>query len=590
MHLSSFLPLAVLSLSAASALGVAAPPNPDQLYALQESAQSVAAQATQRTASRSNRSSSGESVVRRHQRLQALHHGTGMQKRSIERRQPAGAQRLSGRNEDVRERERRGVVDSSSTTDDLERRDDLEARASEQYPLASGGSGSFWRGVSSYYLHALYDSDRRDVLDAIQGAGFKVVRIFVASVGANNKGSSNRAVNDVEPSAVGAYDDTVLELIDQLMVDCKARGLKLMIALSDRYALGYWSTDSYATQLNIVAAGSSGVQKVANAGSFYTNPWAISMFEDRLSHIMNHKNALLGGQKWADLDEVIYAVEPQNEPQGHMQMASSTWSCDRARYLKSLITSNIKVSSGGGITTSSSLGSWATGCSAFDIVSVHDYGTSASATAGALAAAKAAHPDKEIIMGEWGMAGANKATIISQFVNAFKAQGISNMVWQITKPGAGAADFEIWTGEGAWKALTGQAFSNDPAPVVASVSKAVAPASASSSKIAAASSSKAVASFSKVVISSKEAASRDATSTKAQWASATSAFSSYVAKASSYADEGKSRVASAYSAAASKVESAAAEATSAAAAANTWGAGAAGQRQAVVSSLKGSHA
>ncbi|KPV75112.1 glycoside hydrolase family 5 protein [Rhodotorula graminis WP1] len=369
------------------------------------------------------------------------------------------------------------------------------------------------------------------------------------------------------------------------MVDCKARGLKLMIALSDRYALGFWSTDSYATQLNIVAAGSSGVQKVANAGSFYTNAWAINMFEDRLSHIMNHQNALMGGQKWADLDEVIYAVEPQNEPQGHMQMASSTWSCDRARYLKSLITSNIKVSSGGGITTSSSLGSWATGCSAFDIISVHDYGTSAAATAGALAAAKAAHPGKEVIMGEWGMAGANKATVISQFVNAFNAQGISNMFWQITKPGAGAADFEVWTGEGAWKALTGQAFSNDAAPVV-SASKAV----ASSSKAAASFSSKAVASFSKVADSSKEAAAREATSTKAQWASATSAFSSYVAKASSYAGEGKSRVASAYSAAASKVESAAAEATSAAAAANTWSGGAAGQRQAIVSSLKGGDA
>lgn len=149
-----------------------------------------------------------------------------------------------------------------------------------------------------------------------------------------------------------------------------------------------------------------------------------------------------------------------------MAMASSTWACDRAHYLKSLISSNIKVSSGGGITTSSSLGSWATGCSAFDVVSVHDYGTSASATAGALAAAKAAHPGKEIIMGacplvvrcsqvgtgadlcptfagEWGMAGANKAAIISQFVNAFKAQGISNMFWQITKPGAGARDFEV---------------------------------------------------------------------------------------------------------------------------------------------------
>lgn len=85
-----------------------------------------------------------------------------------------------------------------------------------------------------------------------------------------------------------------------------------MIALSDRYALGFWSTDSYATQLNIVAAGSSGVQKVANAASFYTNAWAIQKFENRLSHIMNHRNSFLGGQKWADLDEVIYAVERES--------------------------------------------------------------------------------------------------------------------------------------------------------------------------------------------------------------------------------------------------------------------------------------
>lgn len=202
MHLPSLLPLTFLSVCATTALAHAAPPNPDQLYALQKSAQSVAAAeatpAVRRTASRSNRS--GESVVRRHHYIQGMHHGRGMEKRSVERRQPAGSQRLGGRDEDLRERERerkrRSVVDSSSTVDDLERRDDLEARASEQYPLASSGSASYWRGVSSYYLHSLYDSDRADVLDAIKGAGFKVVRIFVASVGANNKGSSNRAVND----------------------------------------------------------------------------------------------------------------------------------------------------------------------------------------------------------------------------------------------------------------------------------------------------------------------------------------------------------------------------------------------------------
>ncbi|GAA6047105.1 hypothetical protein JCM3770_004199 [Rhodotorula araucariae] len=634
MHLQSLLPLVFLSASAAVAFAHAAPPNPDQLYALQKSAYSAAAEATptashgRKNASRPKRSGAG--VVQRHQHIQAVHHGRvvhgeagGMEKRRIERRHPASGHRGGEtRREDGRERERRSVIASSETIDDLARRDDIEPRAAEQYPLANAGrvestlagappqstvaapvtsvaaaksaatpstsnhassssssSSGYWRGVSSYYLHSLDAPDRAEVLDTIKGAGFKVVRIFIASVYANNKGCSSRAVNDLEHSAVGTYDDTILELIDQLMVECKARGLKLLIALSDRYALGFWSTDTYATQLNIVSEGSTGPQKVANAASFYTNAWAIQNFDARLAHIMNHKNALLGNQKWADLDEVIYAVEPQNEPQGHMAMASSTWACDRAKYLKSLITSNIKISSGGGITTSASLGAWATACPAFDVISVHDYGTNAAVTAGALAGARAANPGKEVIMGEWGMAGTNKAALVAQFVAAFKAQGIPNMFWQVTKPGAGARDFEVWTNEPSWQALTGQAITL-PEINVPTVPKVVA------------SASKVVASASQVV------ASAASPSTKSQWASATSALSSYTAKASSYVEEGKSRVASAHSVAesvaASKAEAAAtaysvaaskaAEATSVAIAAVP--ASAAGQREALVSSIK----
>jgi hypothetical protein len=86
-------------------------------------------------------------------------------------------------------------------------------------------------------------------------------------------------------------------------------GLKLLIALSDRYALGFWSTDCYATHLNIVQPGSSGAQKVADASKFYTDEWTISMFEKRLAHIMKHSNALMGGRTWAELESVIFAVE-----------------------------------------------------------------------------------------------------------------------------------------------------------------------------------------------------------------------------------------------------------------------------------------
>lgn len=40
------------------------------------------------------------------------------------------------------------------------------------------------------------------------------------------------------------------------------------------------------------------------------------MFDKRLNHALTHKNNLLGGKSWAELDEVVYAFEPQNEPQG----------------------------------------------------------------------------------------------------------------------------------------------------------------------------------------------------------------------------------------------------------------------------------
>ena len=88
-----------------------------------------------------------------------------------------------------------------------------------------------------------------------------------------------------------------------------------MIALSDRYALGYWSTDAYALQLNIVKPGSTGVQRVADASAFYTNSWAAGAFDKRMQHALSHKNEQLG-KTWAELDEVVYAFEPQNEPQG----------------------------------------------------------------------------------------------------------------------------------------------------------------------------------------------------------------------------------------------------------------------------------
>lgn len=62
---------------------------------------------------------------------------------------------------------------------------------------------------------------------------------------------------DIEPQQVGKYDDTQLQAIDQLMIESHVRGtfpkswftrvplmtiagIKLIIAMHDRYQLGCW--------------------------------------------------------------------------------------------------------------------------------------------------------------------------------------------------------------------------------------------------------------------------------------------------------------------------------------------------------------
>lgn len=79
-----------------------------------------------------------------------------------------------------------------------------------------------------------------------------------------------------------------------------------------------------------------------------------------------------------------------------MGMASESWTCDRSKHLKSLLPSgtSIKISSGGGITTQSSLGNWATSCWAIDVISVHDYGTDAATTVAAINSARQNFPNK----------------------------------------------------------------------------------------------------------------------------------------------------------------------------------------------------
>ena len=97
-----------------------------------------------------------------------------------------------------------------------------------------------WTGVNSFFLHTLSDSDQVSILTALKAAHVQVVRIFISGVGAGSKGSSSSGVNDLEQTYVGVYDDTVLLVIDKIMSKVSSFGIRLIIAIHDRYSLGCW--------------------------------------------------------------------------------------------------------------------------------------------------------------------------------------------------------------------------------------------------------------------------------------------------------------------------------------------------------------
>ncbi|KAG6860601.1 hypothetical protein C0995_009422 [Termitomyces sp. Mi166 len=123
-------------------------------------------------------------------------------------------------------------------------------------------------GANSYFLHTLSAVDRAAVLDAMQSADMKLLRVFITRVADSAKGSSAQAVNDLETVAVGSYDDTILTQIDVLASEAHSR------AMHDRYALGCWDTDAYVAKYGLPVTGC--VNGVPDSSIFYTNTNAIA--------------------------------------------------------------------------------------------------------------------------------------------------------------------------------------------------------------------------------------------------------------------------------------------------------------------------
>lgn len=78
--------------------------------------------------------------------------------------------------------------------------------------------------AQTFQLTQCSRSARLEVLDAIQAADLKVLRLFISETFENFKNTGSVYMPDIEPKEVGSFDDTQLEAIDQLMVEAHERG------------------------------------------------------------------------------------------------------------------------------------------------------------------------------------------------------------------------------------------------------------------------------------------------------------------------------------------------------------------------------
>ncbi|KAH9120458.1 hypothetical protein LEN26_011086 [Aphanomyces euteiches] len=312
--------------------------------------------------------------------------------------------------------------------------------ASSTPPPPPSSSPTNFAGANSYFLHTLAQSDRLEILKAIQNAGLRTVRIFIARIDARAKGTSSSGVQDLESKQVGQYDDTILKQVDQLMLEAYQHNIKLIIALHDRWALGCWDTDAYVSKYNLPVTECS--KAVNRADAFYTNTNAQADFDRRLAHILQHKNPNFGNRAWGNIPEAILGFEPQNESQGWLHSTSNgqlvvpnpNWVCDRATKMRQYIPNkNILILSGGGTDYDS--------CKLINFFQcpapICEFGQPVQ---------------QGVIVEEFGY-GSNKAANFAKFTSTAQSAGLPWVMWEALKPG-NTGDYETWTSESAaWQAI-----------------------------------------------------------------------------------------------------------------------------------------
>ncbi|GJC94574.1 glycoside hydrolase family 5 protein [Colletotrichum higginsianum] len=311
-----------------------------------------------------------------------------------------------------------------------------------------------------YYAAGLNNQQQAFLLEGLQSAGVKVLRVWLDGQSGNEKGTAFEAYNGLQGDGPDAWDDTVLNKLDNFMARAHGYGIKLLISIHSYNALDL-NRDFYG--------------KWYGTGDFYTNNDAIRYFKTRIAHVLAHVNPN-NGKTWAQSSEYIFAFEAQNEamhPQGN-PAALASWQCTMAQSIKDNLKGNtgILVTTGGGAYLDNSLLDPYFSCSALDVLAIHAYGVNDFATSRLLPyVARARNAGKKLIMQEWGAcytnapnhdcrggsplgAGTRDANI-RNWAASIDAAGIPWFYWQILpNPNPHHEwDYEVGINDVNWQAL-----------------------------------------------------------------------------------------------------------------------------------------
>ncbi|TFK39569.1 glycoside hydrolase [Crucibulum laeve] len=315
--------------------------------------------------------------------------------------------------------------------------------------ISNAFAANSFAGASNYYAYSLPDTDRHALLDGMKVAGMKVLRTWVTGHEAGQKGSSTTKIVDLEANGIRNYDDTILDQIDQLMVDAHARGIKLLIGMYDQNSLQ--NGDVYSMKYGV--------------NGFYTNTNAIDDFNQRITHILNgHKNKLLGNRPWSELSAYIFGLEAQNEPMIFNQTfykSHLSWICNTAQQIRNNVGDRKQLIFTGGDSGSASVQSFFFGssCPAIDVVAIHDYSDDYDDfMSSAISQAQAV--GKKLVIEEWGsLFGNGRTANLQSNIQKINNYKVPWLYWElISNPDPHLEeDYEVGSGGGGdWSILSSE--------------------------------------------------------------------------------------------------------------------------------------